>query len=203
MSLTTDIFIHTKDNGRFNKHNKCKFCKKQYINKLNFHNHQNNCNNYYTEDNFLTEEIIYTQKKSSRTSSSKKSPRIICDDDDEDNAVINNEIIDDKIRDDEIIEDTIIDDKIIEDTIVDDKIIEAPIIENVTNINNKLISKRKRTKQISITKHRHSNGLVIDKNFTKIKGDNYFKHNNKNVISFDNNKIIIDTKNTNELTITL
>ena len=46
MSLINYKFSPTKDNGRFCKSKKCRFCKKQYINKLNFHNHEQNCDNY-------------------------------------------------------------------------------------------------------------------------------------------------------------
>lgn len=210
MSLITDVFSHNKDNGRFIKPTKCKFCNKKYINKLNFHNHQNTCDNHYTEDNFITEEIIYKLKspkklsKKSSNKSPKRSPRrIICDDEDENikkNEIIEDgEIIEDdkNNKDGEIIEDG----KIIEDR---NNINKRKNNDNIINENiyNKLIPKRKRTETIFIKKH-NSNGLEVDPNFTKIKGDKYFKYDNKDIISFDNKKIIINIQNINELTINL
>lgn len=189
MSLITDVFIPIEGNGRFKEPEKCKYCNKKYINKLNFHNHQNTCDNHYTEDNFITEEIIYKLKspkklsKKSSNKSPKRSPRrIICDDENEDEN--------ENIKKNEIIEDS----EIIED---------GEIIKDSEIIYNKLIPKRKRTETIFIKKH-NSNGLEVDPNFTKIKSDKYFKYDNKDIILFDNNKkIIINSKNINKLTIKL
>jgi len=208
MSLINYKFSPTKDNGRFCKSKKCRFCKKQYINKLNFHNHEQNCDNYYKEDDFITDDIFYEKKTKSQKKSPKRSPRIICDD--EDNEIIkDNQIIEDKIiKDNQIIEDKIIkDNQIIEEgEIIVFNNIEDKNVKNSENINklqnnNKLILKRKRTTTIFINKHKHSNGLEVDPNFSKINGDKYFKYNDKNIISFDNKRIIIDTQNTDKLTV--
>ena len=63
MSLISDVFSPTKDNGRFKKYKQCKYCEKKYINKKNFYEHQNNCDNHYKEDDFITDKIIYEEKK--------------------------------------------------------------------------------------------------------------------------------------------
>ena len=198
MSLITDVFIPIEGNGRFKEPEKCKYCNNTYTNIKSSCNHQNKCNNHYTEDDFITDEIVYEEKKKSPKKLSKKSSnkspkrsrrRII--DDDEDENIKKKEIIEDGeiIEDDEIIEDG----EIIED---------RNNINKRTNNYNKLIPKRKRTETISIKKY-NSNGLVVDPNFTKIKGDKYFKYDNKDIISFDNKKIIINIQNINELTINL
>ena len=197
MSLINYKFSPTKDNGRFCKSKKCRFCKKQYINKLSFHNHEQNCDNYYKEDDFITDDIFYEKKTKSQKKSPKRSPRIICDD--EDNEIIeDNQIIEDKIiKDNQIIEEGEI---IVFNNIEDKNVKNSENINKLQN-NNKLILKRKRTTTIFINKHKHSNGLEVDPNFSKINGDKYFKYNDKNIISFDNKRIIIDTQNTDKLTV--
>jgi hypothetical protein len=213
MSLITDVFSPTEGNGRFEKPEKCKYCNKEYTNIKSFCNHQNKCNDHYTEDGFITDEIIYEEKKKSSNKSPKRSSRrIIVDDEDEDENIKKKEIIEDSeiIEDGEIIKDdkNNKDGEIIED---------SEIIEDINNINkrknndniinkniyNKLIPKRKRTEKIFIKKHDHSNGLEVDPNFTKIKSDEYFKYDNKDIITFNNKKIIINSKNINKLTINL
>mgnify|MGYP003998286985 CR=1 FL=1 len=200
MSLISDVFSPTKDNGRFKKHKKCKYCDNTYINKKNFCDHQNNCNNYYKKDDFITDKIIYESKKSPKKLSNnysnktpKRSPRRIIYDD-EDKNIKKKGIIEPSeiIEDGEIIEDrNNINNKKNNDNIIN------------KNIDNKLISKRKRTETIFIKKHKYSNGLEIDPNFYKTKSDKYFKYNDKDIISFDNKKIIINIQNINKLTINL